>query len=147
MLNRSRNKRATIDLVDESQDRKIFASKRTIGKKVVKKFHFVLKHEPLFYLENSHKDKFQFIRHRESNRLVGLIKDGELEDAEDVDKLFFLSKLDLKPSHASSDQGSPAPSPEDESGPDVDSASCISPDSPCPTSPGSTNGIKYRSLC
>lgn len=97
-----RSKRPIINLIDESNDTRLFATKRTVGKRVVKKYHIVLKREPRFSLERSVEDNCEFIRLTRDNSLVGLIKNGELERHEDVEKLFFLGKLDLKPTDNSS---------------------------------------------
>lgn len=98
-MNRSgaRSKRTSVKLVDESLDAKIFATKRTVGRQVVQKYYIVLKREPQFSLESSVRNQCEFIRLTRNNQLVGCIKDGELERSNDLEKIFFLSKLDLKP--------------------------------------------------
>jgi hypothetical protein len=92
-----RNKRTKINLIDESPDTRLFATKQTVGRRVIKRYHIVLKREPRFSLERSIENNCDFIRLTRDNTLVGLIKNGELERHEDVEKLFFLGKLDLKP--------------------------------------------------
>ena len=104
MSNRSgcRNHRTKVNLIDESNDTRLFATKRTVGKRVVKKYHIVLNREPRFSLERSIQENCEFIRLTRDNRLVGLIRNGELERHGDVEKLFFLGKLDLKPNDSQS---------------------------------------------
>lgn len=141
-----RNKRPKINLIDESNHTRLFATKRTVGKRIVKKYHIVLKREPRFSLERSIEDNCEFIRLTTDNRLVGLIKNGELERHEDVEKLFFLGKLDLKPTDNHSNKEEIANSLHgssncDGSTPDVESQSCTSSrslPSPSPPHPGFT---------
>lgn len=93
----SRKKKPSLKLIHESQDFIVFATNRFVGKKLVEKYHIVLKREPKFSLERSVENGCDFIRRTSNNSLVGMIKNGELKRHEDVDKILFLDKLDLKP--------------------------------------------------
>lgn len=96
-MSRCRTKKVRINLIEESEDTRVFATKRYVGKKVFKKYHIVLKREPQFTVERSVEEDGQFIRLTKNNQLVGLIRDGHLERHGEIPKLFFLGKLDLKP--------------------------------------------------
>lgn len=91
-------KNGSVDLVDESPDTQLFATKKKHKGKTYEKYIFVLKREPQFTLESYDGEcSSEFIKRTSSNQLVGLIENGELECSDTVEKIFFLSKLDLKP--------------------------------------------------
>lgn len=92
-----RKKRQSVELVDETHDTKLFITQRTFGREIIKKHYIVLKREPQFTLESRNGRGFEFIRLTRNNKLVGRLKNGLLERRDDVDKVFFLSKLDLVP--------------------------------------------------
>lgn len=101
----------SVNLIDESLDSQLFSTKKLIRGKIHQKFKIVLKGEHQFSLEKANNlDNAEFIRRTRTNKLVGLIKNGEIEKSERVEKLFFFSKLDLiptktnrtNPSHSSS---------------------------------------------
>lgn len=60
---------------------------------------YVIKNqEPQFLLEYDAREDCDFVIQSKDNKLIGVLKDGELFKPESLEKIFYLSKLDLTPS-------------------------------------------------
>lgn len=88
----------SIDLVSQSPNTKVILSRKRIKGKLSERYYIIRKDEPQFSLEYNACDNSDFIWQSKSNKLLGVIKDGEIKKPKSIEKIFFLSKLDLKPS-------------------------------------------------
>ena len=88
-----------VHLIEEDHDFKVFSTERKIRGKVKRKRKLVCqRREPRFSLERANpSDDCEFILISSNNKLLGILKDGELKNSEKLEKLFFFGKLDLKP--------------------------------------------------
>lgn len=80
---------------DKEQSTQVFATKRLIRGKEHKEYRVIVKNGPRYTIDTSER-LGNFIRRSEDNKLVGLLKNGEMKRSR-VDQIFFLSKLDLMP--------------------------------------------------
>lgn len=99
--------RSRVDLVDETGDKKLFATMKKFKGKTYEKYKFILKNGPQFTLEptNGSGDIAQFIMKTRNDKLLGVISNGELQRSDKIEKLYYFSKLDLKPKHTNNYNG------------------------------------------
>ena len=88
----------TSKLLEEQSDTQVYLIEQTIRGRVRRKYNLVyLEREPQFSLEKmSALSDSDFVRSSKSNKLIGILKNGELECSTNVEKLFFFDKLGLK---------------------------------------------------
>lgn len=80
---------------DKEQSTQVFSTKRLIRGKEHKEYRVIVKNGPRYTIDSA--DKLgTFVRRSKDNKLVGLLKNGEMKRSR-VDQIFFLSKLDLMP--------------------------------------------------
>lgn len=88
---------------DREQSTQVFSTKRLIRGREHKEYRVIVKNGPRYTIDSA--DKLgTFIRRSKDNKLVGLLKNGEMKRS-GVDQIFFLSKLDLMPNINNSTNG------------------------------------------
>jgi len=88
----------SVNLLNESPNTKVILTRKRVKGKIKERYYIARKGEPQFSLEANAGDKSDFIWQSKSNKLLGVIKDGELKKPKSLEKIFYFSKLDLKPS-------------------------------------------------
>lgn len=94
--------RNTSELVihDPPRKTKVFSTNRLARGRLRREFKFVIEGGPSYCIEpvDTLGQGTFFLRRTKNNKLVGLLKDCKLEKSQElVEKLFYLSKLDLIP--------------------------------------------------
>lgn len=87
----------TCDVIhDELSDTKVLYTEKLVAGRLQSEFKFIVNGGPRFTIEPSGKSGSFFLRKTKSHKLVGLLTNGKLDKStQEIEKLFFLSKLDL----------------------------------------------------
>lgn len=104
------NKNGSMRLVIEDETHVVYSTDKIIRGKLRKKNKIFIKGEPLYDIEPSVGDSSTVFLKTTDNKLIGLLKNGELEGpTEKVKQRHFLSKLNLIPRESDNEADNVSP--------------------------------------